>query len=224
MAGIEGGVSAALVGVGLEASSPLHITPKPTPFPSGNGHYRVSRRLVPAATTLAGILWTFRNPTASGLVMTVKRCRLRALQVGAPTAAIEDQFLAKVARGYTVADATGSVSIAPAAGMQKLKTSGMGSATAQLREANIAAGASGGTKTEDTDPFTIGSVWVLAAISSSFGSALEVFDYDPDEGDGEFPATFAADEGFVIRNANNFGAASGIVLLLDLYWVETTLV
>jgi hypothetical protein len=222
MAVLQGGVSGEVADVGLAASKPLHTVVKPLPY--GNlGHYRIGRRLAPFATTLAGNLWTFRNPTASGILCIVKRVRLRVLQVGAPTAAIEDQFLLKVARAYTVADATGSASIAPATNMQELRTS-MGAAVAQVREASVAAGASGGTKTLDTDGIITGSAWVAAALASGLGNGpIDVFDYYPNVADGEHPLVLAADEGFIISNANNFGAASGIVLHVEMNWAEVTL-
>lgn len=222
MAVIEGGVSGLLAEVGLAVSLPQHVTAKPVPY-GGNGHYRVARTLTPAATTLAGILWTMRNPTGSGLVMLLHKLTLRVVQVGAPSAAIQDTFNAKIARSYTVADATGSASISPAANMQEVRTS-MASASMQLREANVAAGASGGTKTLDTDGFVTGSVWVAAALASGLGNGpVTVLDYVPLVASGEHPIVLAADEGVVISNGNAFGAASGIVLMLDMAWAETTL-
>lgn len=195
--------------------------PRPLDYGAG-GHYRIARRLVPASTTLAGILWTFRNPTASGLVMVIEQLRLRVVQVAAPTAAIEDRFNVKHARAYTVADTTGSASIAPAANMHDVR-SDMANATAQVREANIAAGASGGTKTLDTDAFANGSLWVAAALASGLGNGpVEIFDYRPDLASGEHPVLYEPDEGFCVSNENNFGATSGIVLLLDLAWMETS--
>lgn len=221
MAVIEGGVSAELAGVGVEAAKPLHTVIKPLPY-GALGHYRIARRLVPAGTTLAGNLWTLRNPTASGILVVVKRVFLRAVQVAAPTAAIEDIFNLKMARGYTVADATGSASIAPAANMQEVRTS-MGAAAAQVREANIAAGASGGTKTLDTDAIATGSLWVAAALASGNGNGpTTILDYYPNVADGEHPVVLAADEGLILANANNFGATSGIVLHIELYWAEVT--
>lgn len=222
MAGIEGGVSGLLQEVGLGVSIPAHVASKPVPH-GNNGHYRIARTLTPAATTLAGILWTLRNPSASGLVMVLHKLTLRVVQVAAPSAAIQDTFNAKIARAYTVADATGSASIAPGANMQEVRSS-MATASMQVREANVAAGASAGTKTLDTDGFVTGSVWIAAALASGLGNGpVTVLDYFPDVSSGEHPITLAADEGIVISNGNNFGAASGIVLMLDLAWAETTL-
>lgn len=220
MSVIEGGSSAELMGVGLEASAPGHATIKPLAYGIG-GHYRVARRFTPAGTTLAGNLWTFRNPSASGLVMVIGRVSLRAVQIAAPTAAIEDRFNLKVARSYTVADATGSASIAPTAAMQEMRTS-MASAVAQIREANVAAGASGGTKTLDTDAIATGSFWVAAAVPGAMQAPVPILDYYPSVADGQHPLLLAPDEGFIIANENNFGATSGIILHLEINWAETT--
>ncbi len=186
----------------------------------GKGHYRIARRFVPAGTTLAGILWTLRNPNNSGMLVVVERANLRLVQLAAPTAAIEDQFNLTFARSYTVADTTGSVSIAPAAGQQKLRTN-MGDATAEVRESNVAAGASGGTKTIDTDFMLVGGVFVSAAVAATGGfPAAEIFDYNPPVGNGEYPIVLDANEGILIRNANALGAASGIILYFELEWSE----
>jgi hypothetical protein len=182
------------------------------------GHYRVARRFVPAATTLAGILWEGRFPTAGKLAV-IKRIVLRGLQVGAPTAAIEDQFTLSRATGFTAADATGSAAITPGAGKQKVRTT-MDDALLILREANVAAGASGGTKTIDTDPLATGSMWVLAALSAAQGSMQEILRYEPDIASGEHPLVCAPDEGWVLENKNAFGTASGIILQVEIDWLE----
>ena len=52
MAVLEGGVSAALAGVGAETSSPFHVTIKPIPH-GALGHYRVNHRCVLVANQAA---------------------------------------------------------------------------------------------------------------------------------------------------------------------------
>jgi hypothetical protein len=219
---IVGGVSGSVADVGVAASVPLHTVIKPLPY-GALGHYRVARRLVPAGTTTAGNLWTLRNPTASGILVVVKRVQLRVIQNAAPTAAVEDIFTLKVARGYTVADTTNSAAISPASAMQKMRTS-MGNAAAQVRESNAAGGASGGTKTVDTDAIATGSVWVSAALASGQGNGPStVLDYYPNVSDGEHPIVLVADEGILLANTNAFGTASGISMHAEIYWAEVTL-
>jgi hypothetical protein len=222
MAVWEGGVSGALADVGLAAASAAHTTNKPIAHGS-LGHYRKSRRLAPAGTTLTGNLWCFRNPTASGIVVVVTGIRLKVVMVGAPTAAIEDRFNVKVARAYTVMDTTNGTDIAAAANMQEMRTT-MGTSVVQIREASAAAGVSGGTKTVDTDSIAVGSTWVSAALASGLSNGpVTILEYEPRMSDGEHPITLAADEGFIVANENNFGTASGIILHLELAWAEVTL-
>lgn len=196
-------------------------------FPSGPlldkvlGHYIVSRRFVPAGTTLAGILWSLRNPTASVVTGVLLRARLRALQVAAPTAAIEDRFNLKVARAFTVAETTNGTDISPAAAMQKNRTT-MSNGVLTLHESAVAAGITGGTKTLDTNPIATGSLWVLAALPTGEGRMIDIFDYAPRVQDGEHPVVLAAEEGVQIANENAFGATSGIILQLETLWAEAT--
>lgn len=222
MAIIEGGVSTSLAEVGIGASLPMHTTQKPLPY--GNlGHYRVVRRLTPAATTLAGILWSFRNPTGSGVLCVVKQVRLRLLQIAAPSAAIEDRFSLKVVRGFTVADTTNGTAFAATANMQELRTS-MAANSATIREASAAAGITAGTGTADTEGIATGSVWVPVALqTASIQPSTEVFNFQPNTANGEHPLVLAADEGFRVSNDNNLGANQGIVLYLDIAWAEVTL-
>lgn len=215
---IEGGVSGSIQEVGIGAALGAHVIVKPLP---GN-HYRVARRLTPAGTTLAGKLFTFRNPTASGFLAVIKRVKLVVIQVAAPTAAIQDDFTLKVARGYTIADTTNGTDIAAAANMQEMRSS-MGTSICQIREASAAAGISGGTSTLDTNSISTGGVWVAAALGSYLAAPQTIFDYYPNVADGEHPLVLAEQEGFQIANSNNFGAVSGIVLHVEFYWGEVTL-
>lgn len=190
----------------------MPVSVKPLDYGTG-GIFRIARRFVPAASQTAGVLWTFRNPHATKLVV-INRIRLRVLQVGAPTAAIEDQFSVKFARSYTVADNTGAVSIAPASAMQKLRTD-MGNSVVQIQETNAAGGISGGTKTLDANPIINGGIWVVGAVQTTPAQEMnEVFDYH------ERVMVCATNEGFVISNDNALGTASGITIYLTLDWSE----
>ena len=129
-----------------------------------------------------------------GHLVVVKRIFLRAVQVGAPTAAIEDIFNLKIARAYTVADTTGSASIAPASGMQEIgrrwRTPYPGPRVQRC------GGCIGGTKTDDTDAIATGSFWVSAALASGQSNGpTTILDYYPNVADGEHPVVLASDEG-----------------------------
>lgn len=181
--------------------------------------FQIARRLAPQASQTAGILWELRNPSATNLVV-LQRARLQLLQVGAPTAAIEDRFSLKIARGFTAVDATGSADITPTTNDQKLRTS-FSATTSLLRESTAAGGATAGTKTLDTNAIALGSVWVPIALqTASIEPPTEVFNFTPDLSRGIHPPVFAQNEGFAISNENSLGTASGIILLLELIWSE----
>lgn len=193
----------------------IPVSGKPLDYGTG-GVFRLSRRLVPAASQ-TGILWVFRNAHATRLAV-VDRIKLQLLQVAAPTAAIEARFSVIRAFSYTVIDGTGITAITPAANEQKLRSTSANAVTAVL-EANVAAGASGGTRTVDTNPIASGAVWVPAALqTASIQAPTPVIDYHPVA--GLHPLVCGTNEGFFIRSDVTLGATTGVVLLLDLQWTE----
>lgn len=193
----------------------MPVAYKPPDYGQG-GSFRLARRFVPAATTLAGILWAFRNPHATRLVL-VDRVRLQVLQIAAPTAAIEDRFSINRVTGYTVEDTTGSISITPGTAKQRLRSTSA-SSIVTIREANVAAGASGGTRTADDNPLVVGALWVPIALqTASIQPPTVVIDYYPIQA---HPLVLGQNEGFTINNDNAFGAAQGIVLYADFHWTE----
>ena len=193
----------------------MPVSLKPLDYGSG-GSFRISRRFVPAATTLAGILWAFRNPHASKLAV-IDRVRLQVLQIGAPTAAIEDRFSLNRVTGYSVADTTGSTVITPAATKQKLRST-MADSVVTLHEANVAAGAAGGTRVADTNPLLIGALWVpIAQQTSPIQPATVVLDYAPT---AAHPLILGNNEGFTVNVDNALGTASGIAIYADFHWTE----
>src|SRR5215831_1817566 len=194
----------------------MPVALKSIPYATG-GHYRVARRFAPQASQTAGILWSFRNPSAT-LYAVVSKVRLRLLQIAAPTAAIEDQFSLTVVRGQTTGDTTGGTSIAPAATMQKMRAS-MGNSGVAFNESTAAGGLTGGNGTADGNFFLSGSVWVPAAVQTTpIQAPTEVFSFQPDLGDGEHPIVLAQNEAFRIRNENALGTASGLILYLNVSW------
>ena len=180
--------------------------------------YRLSRRFVPTASQTASVLWAFRN--ASTLTAQLLQAKLQLLQVGAPTAALEDRFSLTVGRTYSAGDTTGGVAISPTSGKQDL-TSGSGNvAQVTVHESNVAGGLTGGTKVLDSDPIARGSVWVPAAVpTATVQSPSLIFDYRPDAA-GEIALLLPTNRGFVIACDNALGTASGVILQLDLMWTE----
>jgi hypothetical protein len=219
MALIAGGVSGALLGVGLEASSPAHFVAKPTPY--GNlGHYRVARRYALINSQAAGaILVAARNISANPVI--VKRLYMRLLQTSAPTAAIEARISATIARGYSVSDSTNGTLLTLSGNNAKKRTS-MATPGLEIRETTVAAGATGGTKVLDADAFMKMSLWELLAVPTG-GPVPEVTrEYSPNVRDGEHPFLLAQNEGFVITNDAVLGAAAAGILYYEIDWVEAT--
>lgn len=180
--------------------------------------YRLSRRFVPTASQTASVLWAFRN--GSSLTVQLLQARLQLLQVGAPTAAIEDRFSLTIARTYTVSDATGGVVITPSGGKQDLTGASGNTSQVAVHESNVAGGLTAGSKVLDDNPIARGSVWVPAAVpTATVQVPALVFDYRPDFA-AEIAATLPNARGFVIACDNALGTASGIVLQLDLMWTE----
>lgn len=184
--------------------------------PVGN-HFRMSFRLVPTASQAVGYLWAMRNATA-GMIVQVNLVRLRALQVGAPTAAIEDRFSLFAARPYTASETTGGLTQGTAI-KTKLDSQFAGSQV-NLQQTNVAAGLTGGTRSLPDQAIASGSLWVPAAVPTATVQGMtEIFTYQPDVA-SERVLTLYKDEGWMLSCDNALGTASGIVLYLDLMWSE----
>ena len=180
--------------------------------------YRLSRRLVPTASQTACVLWAFRN--ASSVTAQLLQAKLQLLQIGAPTAALEDRFSLTVARTYSAGDTTGGANITPNSGKQDVTAGSGNTSQVAVHESNVAGGLTGGTKVLDSDPIALGSVWVPAAVpTASVQAPTLLFDYRPDAA-GEIGLLLPNPRGFVITCDNALGTASGIILLLDLMWAE----
>lgn len=219
MAAIAGGVSTEVLGVGLEAAKPAHITPKPIPYGS-LGHYRIARRYALINVQAAGaVLVAVRNVAVNPIILT--KLYLRLVQLSNPTAAIEVRISATIARGYTVSDSTNGTALTLTGNNTKKRTS-MATCGLEIRETAAAAGATGGTKTADNDPFMLMSLWELATLPTGVPAPEAVRDYEPNIDDGDHPYIFAQNEGFVIKNDVVLGAAAAGILYYEIGWAEVT--
>jgi len=217
MAVIEGGVSAALMGVGAEAAVAAHFTAKPIAHGS-LGHYQVARRfaLINAQAANA-ILVAFRNTSANPAVL--MRLRMFLLQTTAPTAAIEVRLSATAARSYSASDATNSTALT-LTGNNAKKRSTMGTSGVEIRETTVAAGATGGTKTLDADKFATLAMWETAVVPTAGPVPDALYEYKPSLGDGGHPFVFANNEGFIVMNDAVLGAAAAGILYYEIDWAE----
>lgn len=217
MAIIEGGVSAALAGVGAESGSPIHFTAKPDPVGS-LGHYKTSHRAVMVASQAANSsLFTLRNIHATNLIV-VHKIRAEWVQTAAHTAAILSSLDIYRLTSYSVTPTTNTVTPV----LSKLRTSfatpvdGTDLAVRGVTVAGAAAGMTGGTLTKDTAPLRQISMWLLAAVPTAGATPFRDESYWPDVASGESPLILAQNEGFLIENRVVLGAAAGSAIAFDI--------
>lgn len=219
MAVIEGGISAALAGVGVESGSAMHSVNKPDPV-GALGHYRTSHRTVLAASQAANSrLFELQNAHATNIIV-VHDIRVEWVQTAAHTAAIMDSLDIYRCTGFSAVDTTNTVT--PVA--SKLRTS-FGTPGANLRGctvAGVAAGMTGGTITKDTAPLKQFGQWLLAAVPTAGTVVPIVGTYTPKVAHGESPLILVQNEGFIVENRVLLGVAAGSAVTIEVEWSELT--
>lgn len=219
MAVLEGGVSAALAGIGAESSSPLHTVNKPDPV-GVLGHYKTSHRTVMVNTQAANSrLFELQNAHATNIIV-IHDIRIEWIQTAAHTAAILSSVDVYRCTSFSAVDTTNTVT--PVA--SKLRTS-YGTAGANLRGVTVAgaaAGMTGGTLTKDTAPMRQAGLWLLAAVPTGGPTPSIIEDYIPQIASGESPLILVQNEGLIIENRVLLGAAAGSAVSIDISWSEVT--
>jgi len=222
MAVIEGGVSAALQGVGAEAASGAHAIVMPYAHGAG-GWYRMGVSSGTIAVSLAANseLFQFRYVTAASRVAVVQRVMISAGANVAATGAALLTLRMAVARAWTAAG-TGGTRITLTGDNAQLRTSFAGS---EVNDAGIATtGAlTAGTKTLDTTDigaisFGIGTGAITVSLPLTVLPHVDIFN---PFAEGGHPLVLANQEGFVIRNgANAFPAGMTWNLSVNVLWAE----
>lgn len=219
MAVIEGGVSGALTGVGVESGSPQHVVCKPDPA-GALGHYTTSHRTALVASQGANSrLFEIQNAHATNLVV-VHQVRVVVQQTAAMTAAIETSIDMFKCTGFSAVDTTGTVT--PVA--SKMRTS-FGNAGANLRGVTVAGaagGMTGGTLTKDTAPLHQTPIWLLLAVPTGGPVPREEYVWAPDVAAGESPLILVQNEGLIIENRVALGVAAGASVHIHCVWSELT--
>jgi hypothetical protein len=224
MAVIEGGSSAALMGVGSESASPGHTSRYPIAIGSGGGGYY---RVGPTSGTMAAALaanaeiFQFRYVTAASRTCIVQKVTISAGANVAATAAAILAFKMTVARAWTAAG-TGGTRLTLTGNNAKLRTS---YSTSEINDAGISttAALAAGTKTLDTTDvggvaFGVGTGAITTALPLTFLSPTILYDAD---GEGQHPLVLANQEGFVVRNgAVAFPAAMTWNFTVNVLWGE----
>lgn len=221
MAVIEGGVSLALQGVGVEPQSAAHATIKPIPY-GALGHYRVNHRTALVNTQAANSrLFEVRNSHATNLLVPT-RLTLKWLQTAAHTAAIEDSLDVFKVTGFTAVDTTGSP-VTPVGSKKRASMADFpGSAVIRGNAiAGLAAGMTGGTLAKDGGAVGQLPQWLLAALPTAGTLVTQVLDV-LDDVNGTHPFVFAQNEGFIVENRVLLGAAAGSMVYVDFSWAEVT--
>lgn len=216
MAVIEGGVSAALVGVDAEAAKPMHITAKPVPY-GALGHYRFARNIPLLVTQAAnGTLLSFRWGDATRLAV-IGKIKLSVMQTAAATATIMPRFEVFIARGFTVSDSVGTV-LTLSGNSFKKRTSMGTSLVTDIRHSAVAAGLTVGTRTLDADPILSLSTNQTITTPNSY---LYTSELDIGAADGNHPIILAQNEGIIVRGPTTvFGAAGTADLVVEISWAE----
>jgi hypothetical protein len=220
MAVLEGGVSAALAGVALEAANPMHVTPKPVPYGS-LGHYRVNHRCALVASQAANSrVFEVRNTHATNLIIPT-RLILKWIQTGAHTAAIEDSLDCFKVTGFSAVDTVNTVTPTASVKRNSMAAAPGAAAIRGLTVAGNSAGMTGGTLVKDGGSFAQLPQWLLLAQPTA-GTVIAAFLDVLDDVNGTHPFAFAQNEGLIIENRVLLGAAAGSSVYVDFSWVETT--
>jgi hypothetical protein len=221
MAVIEGGVSAALAGVGAEAASPMHMVRYPVSVGAG-GAYRLGTVSGTMAAALAANaeIFQFRYVTAASRVALVYKVSIAAGANVAAGAAAITSFRMTAARSWTAAG-TGGTRLNLTGDNVNLRTS---YTTSEVNDAGISttAGLTAGTKTLDTTDLSsvsigIGTGAITTGVALSLLPLTNLFDAD---GEGQHPLVLANQEGFIIRSGIIFPITMTWAFSVNVLWLE----
>jgi len=222
MAVIEGGVSAALAGVGNQAFSGLHTVGGPFPVGAG-GAYRLSMvsGTIAAALAANSELFQLRYVTSASRVALIHGISVSAGANVAATAAALLSLRATIARAWTVAG-SGGTRATLTGDNQQLRTS---HATSEVSDAGMATTGALTAGTKNLDSQDIGGVsygvgtgaltttpnFTLVPKTNLFGDFI---------GGLASPIVLANQEGFVIRSGIIGPATMTWALTVDVAWSE----
>jgi len=220
MAVLEGGVSAALAGIGVEASSPLHVIPKPIPY-GALGHYRVNHRCALVASQAANSrLFEVRNTHATNLIVPT-RLVVRIQQTGAFTANLSDSLDLFKCTTFTAVDTTNTVTPTVSVKRSSLAAPPGAAAIRGLTVAGNSAGMTGGNLTKDGGSFCQIPFLAYTTANTTTLTPFQLVDCF-DDVNGTSPFVFVQNEGFEIELRVVFGAAASMEVYFDFSWAEVT--
>lgn len=220
MAVIEGGVSAALAGVGAEAASPIHTVKMPISMGSG-GAFRLGAVSGTMAASLTGNaeIFQFRYVTATSRIALIHRVQFSAGQLVAASAAALINIRMTAARAWSAAG-SGGTRLVLTGNNCKLRTT---LATTEVNDAGVSTttGLTAGTKTLDTtDLSDIASSFLTGAITTTPQGKLfenvNIFD----SLEGGYPLVLADQEGFILRIGTALPAGATWSFAVNVMWQE----
>lgn len=226
MAILEGGASAALAGVGVEAASPLHVNGKPIPYGT-LGHYRIAATtgILAAALAASAQLFYLRWTDATRFCV-ITRFRAQFQPLTLFTAATLTDFGFDLHKATAVSAGGGGTDLGASA-KTRMRTS-MG---ASLLDA------AGLMRISTTAALTALTTLDALPIAQSLGDTQRVnpaaateeqrvndptLIYQPDIASGEHPLVLAQNEGLVLRNRAVWPAAGTGIVQVELAWAEVT--
>jgi hypothetical protein len=227
MAVIEGGTSLALVGVGAEASSPLHVVGKP--IPSGAlGHYRVAATTGTLAAALAASAQLFYLRWTDATRFCVVTSFKASFQTLTPfTANTLTDFGFDLHKATSVSAGGGGTDLG-ASVKTRMRTTGMGASL--LDAAGLMRIAQTGLLTAITtlDALPIAQSVGDPNMTNPAGGTEEprvndpTLIFKPDIASGEHPLVLGQNEGLVLRNRTVWPAAGTGLVTVEIAWAEVT--
>lgn len=218
MAILEGGVSASLAGVGVEAASPLHTVSLPPSY-GALGYYAISMTSGTIAAALGANSEVFQFRYTGANLCQVYSIAVSAGANVAATAAALLSLRAVRSQSWTV-DGTGGTAATLTGNNSKMRTS-MGTTALGTARCATTAALGAGTKTLDTQDvggvsYGVGTGAITVSVPLILLPLTEIFSGYP------HPMTFATNEGFSVRSGIINPATMTWAFTVGVYWGEVS--
>ncbi len=197
------------------------LKPAEYQFPGfAGGHYRaVGQSAALLFSANAPLLDFLFAPSTNNVLALIKRIRAHVYATAAITAQRLDPVVAILSRSYTVQATTAATALVLSANNAKMRTTPMGASIAKIGVANAVAGISGGTRTNDANPFGAAPLSGAAAIAGLGTGSGWVDIYKADD-HGDHPPLLAPNEGFTVNWGATALATGTAVAVIEVEWAE----
>lgn len=217
---IKSGSGAELQSVGAVAAVPAHVTTKPIPY-GALGHYVTTHRCTMAASQDAtSRLWEVRNTHATNLIIPIL-LRLRIVQTLNYTASVLTSIDTFKVTGFTAVDTTNTVTPTATVKRASMASAPGGAAIRGVTVAGASAGMTGGTLVKAGDAVDQLSVWIIQTVTVSiYNTHHDRIVTAVGLTDGNHPFALAQNEGLIVENRVDTGAAGTSDLCIAFEWCE----